>query len=117
MKPNPPDPPPPGDDAFLSELRRFVLRPPPAEWREEILAAARSWPVVHKPWHRSPFWRGMAALWVVSIVLWADTPRLAPATHAVAETSPDSSDEQMRALLAELEHSPRRPHNIFAPLP
>ena len=112
MKPNPPDSPPPGDDAFLHELRRFALRPPPPAWKEEILAAARHRPAVSRPWHRSPFWRGVAALWGISIAFWADTQRLAPASPTASSAPPmdfsPASQPDIQSLLATLASENRR---------
>ena len=116
MNPNPPRDPDEGDAAFLSSLQRVTLRPPPPEWRGEILtAAARVSAPASVRWHHSPFWRSMAALWMALLLLQLDTLRVAPAPSAVSSgftpaVSPMPQPD-LQALLVSLNKSrtPRIP--------
>ncbi|HWB05511.1 MAG TPA: hypothetical protein VG796_21010 [Verrucomicrobiales bacterium] len=104
----------PGDDAeFLGSLRQFTLRPPPAGWRREILKTASPLPV---RWHRSPFWRSLAALWAVLLGLWLDTPRVESANPS-AGFSPASplSPDAYQFVLAGLDRSIPRHPSLFLP--
>jgi len=117
MNPNPPHHQDEGDDAaFLSSLQRIRLRPPPPEWRSGILTAAVRAPAPFSmSWYRSPFWRSMAALWAVLLLLQLDTLRVAPAPSPVsAGFTPAASplpQPDLQALLASLNNSrsPRIP--------
>lgn len=99
---------PDSDDEFITSLKRFFLRPPPPAWREEILAAAfRKTQTL--AWHRSPWLRGMAAAWLISLGLWADTWRMAPQTSRSPSVQADSAgqfgQQDWQSLLASLEQS------------
>jgi len=116
MNPNPPHHHDEDDAAFLAGLQRHTLRPPPAEWRDEILTAAR--PAASAPvqrWFRSPFWRSVAALWAVLLLLQLDTLRVKPAPSAVsAGFTPAASPlppPDLQELIASLNksRSPRFP--------
>jgi hypothetical protein len=114
MKP-PPDSPPGGDDeSFPAALRGLTLRPPPAAWRDEIFAAAHPAAPARPRWFYSPFWRGMAALWTLLLVLKLDTRRITPAPDAAAQSpiaAPASFQQpDLQSLLASLNNhpSPRR---------
>jgi hypothetical protein len=103
------------DDEFVTSLQRYSLRPPPPAWRKEILAAAAARRSQIKPWHRSPWLRGMAASWVVSLGLWIDTQRVSPESASLQAMPGNSTrhfDQQdWQSLLALLEKSsPRHRH-------
>ncbi len=112
MKPEPLND-PPEDKEFISSLRQLTLRPPPAKWREEVLAVTAAAPPAPVRWYRSPFWRSMAALWAVLLCLWVDTLRLKPAATggpvANAPSVPPLFHESMQSVLASLDRS--SPHH------
>ena len=119
MKTPQPDSQPGSDDEFITALTGFSLRPPPPPWRDEILAAAAVRPARKRPWHRSPWLRGMAAAWVVSLGLWADTWRMSPQPASFASMSVDSdrrfNQRDWQSLLALLEESDaRHRHSLFS---
>ncbi len=115
------------DEQFENRLRRQPVKPIPAEWREEILDAARlvttSVPAPRPQpegllatlrHYLSPLlvpqraaWASLATVWVVIIALNVaahdDSPK-AQASRAAAVVSPESRQvlQQQRLLLAEL---------------
>jgi hypothetical protein len=112
------------NDDFEQKLRRQSLRQVPAEWREEILAAAsgresrvksreqeRRWPSTLASrlstllWPHPQAWAGLAAVWILIFMLDFSIRDKSP---VVAEKSAPPSSEvivelrQQRQLLAEL---------------
>jgi hypothetical protein len=118
-------------DEFEQKLERQTLRPVPAEWRDEILAAAganrrktpeadraftsaatgRSWrsTLNHQLsallWPHPKAWAGLAAVWV--LILAANFSIRDPAPVVAEKSAPPSPDvlvelKQQRRLLAEL---------------
>ena len=119
MNSNPTHNDPERDEEFVAELQRFALRPPPAAWRAEILAAAAAAAPAAVRWYLSPFWRSMAALWAVLLTLWLDTPRLAPdsASQSVGASSAAAplTHEELQALLASLDGPAPHHHSLRLP--
>jgi hypothetical protein len=127
------------ESQFEDRLRSQALKPIPAEWRGQILDAARNATAsVHAPrptpyglfatlsHYLSPLlrpqraaWAGLAAVWVVIIALniatHDDSPR-AQASRAAAVISPETLQvlQQQRLLLAELMDRPE-PHPMNRP--
>jgi hypothetical protein len=96
-------PPLPDDEAFVADLKKFRLRRPPEAWREQILAAAAVPVPAARPWHRSLFWRAVAAMWVASLGFRLGTPA-SPAEAAPAlAAAPTGEDRRFAELLAALE--------------
>jgi len=118
-------------DDFEQRLQRQPLRPVPAEWREEILAAAASY---HRPpverrsflatlnsrlsailWPHPVAWAGLAAVWILIFTVDFSLHDKAP---TVAEKySPPPAEimvevRQQQRLLAEL-MGPRETHDII----
>jgi hypothetical protein len=113
MKPTSPNNQPEDDAEFIDSLRQLTLRPPPAAWRREILKKASPLPV---RWHRSPFWRSLAALWAVLLGLWLDTPHLESAGPSAGH-SPASplSPDVYQFVLAGLDRSMPHHSSLFLP--
>jgi hypothetical protein len=131
------------DSQFENRLRRQPVKPIPAEWREEILDAARNATVsiaTPRPTphgllatlrrYLSPLlrpqpaaWASLAAVWVVIITLniasHDDSPQ-ARASRAAAVVSPEALQalQQQRLLLAELvDRAETHPMNRAKSLP
>ena len=112
-------------EPFEQRLKRQPLRPVPADWRKEILSAAKEAQPLHKSatnpgeslfscfnrhlasllWPHPIAWGGLAAVWIFIFVMNASLQDKAP---AVAEKAPAPSP----AMLAEL----RQQQRMFAEL-
>lgn len=101
-------------DDFENHLRQIPLRAPPAEWRDGILAAARttarsaraSEPGNRRPWWRewlwpTPWaWAGTAAVWALICALNAASTD--PRTTLAAHSGPPLRAAELQLRLAEL---------------
>ncbi len=111
------------NDEVEEQLRRQPLRMPPAEWRAEILGAARAQRLAvpkrkARPWWRewlwpSPFaWAGAAALWMAALAFHLSTPGM-PSLVVGPESKPHGSVTmaftEQRAWLEQILQPPSRP--------
>jgi len=115
-------------DDFESQLQRQPLRAAPAEWRTEILQAARvsvSPRTSHLAPHTSPWWRewlwpspqawaGLAAVWLVILGLNATT---ASRSIEIAKQSPKPPSEVETSLAAQRRELARLLDNFSEPTP
>lgn len=105
---------------FEKQLRRQPLRSVPPEWRREILQAALGTTHPQQPawwrqllWPCPQAWAGIAAVWLVVIVLNFATSEQSAPTSAVAITRPSPEMQallrEQRLLIAELLNPPEPP--------
>jgi hypothetical protein len=98
---NTPDP----DHDFEQWLRRATPRPPPAQWKAEILSEAHARSVTKQPAPIAPRWllTGWGLAWAATLVLWIGTP--APeggATRVIATPDMNRVIKQRHEILASL---------------
>jgi hypothetical protein len=113
---------------FEEYLRRQSIRPVPAQWRGEILRAARAQPVA-SPWWRewlwpSPrAWAGLAAAWGVILLLTVTAPdeRAAGGRGATSARQAFAMLQEETEIIAQLsvseESRPAPPPQPAAPQP
>jgi hypothetical protein len=114
-------------DQFEQRLRRQPVKPVPADWRAEILAAARAARPVERPaasrnsWFvsllheilfsvraNSKGWAGLAAVWVLIVALNLSMQTSAPASALAEKTVPATPEriaelKQQQRMFAELD--------------
>lgn len=97
---------------FEPRLQRQVFRPPPPEWRDEILAAATPsvredeeevslpWLVRLEQWLRPAprVWLGFGAVWLLIAVLQLDANRLAGRSTTANTDAPKLTSEMLAVM-------------------